>query len=116
MAQSSAGTVESNEVKELIPFGRNVLVRPVETDTYKGNLIIPDMAKDKCPVIGHLMSVGGKIEEEELEGLRPGDKVIYGKYSGVELKLDNNTRFIYLNIDDILGKVVSYDGLVEDQG
>ena len=113
MAQSSAGTVESSEIKELLPFGRNILIEPLETPTYKGVILLPDSVKEKAPVIGYIRGIGGKIDEDEMEGIKPGDKVIYGKYSGVEIRLDNNTRFIYLNVDDILGRVIGYNDVAE---
>ncbi len=62
-----------------------------ETST-KGGLIIPDTAKEK-PLVGKVIAVGpGKRDghgKRQALGVKSGDKVIFGKYSGTEIKIDN---------------------------
>lgn len=95
---------------KITPLGDRVLVRPNEKDeTRKSGIIIPDTAKEK-PQEGKVVAVGkGKASDEgkllPME-VKPGDTVLYGKYSGTEIKLDDVDHLI-LHQDDILGIVVS---------
>lgn len=88
------------------PLGDRVLVKPLEEkEVKKGNIIIPDTAKEK-PQQGEVVAVGkGKTTEDgkliPME-LKVGDKVLYGKYSGTEIKIDDK-EYLILHQDDILG-------------
>lgn len=88
------------------PLGDRVLVKPLEEkEVKKGNIIIPDTAKEK-PQQGEVIAVGkGKMTEDgkllPME-VKVGDKVLYGKYSGTEIKIDGQ-EYLILNQDDILG-------------
>lgn len=88
------------------PLGDRVLVKPLEEkEVKKGNIIIPDTAKEK-PQQGEVIAVGkGKTTEDgkliPME-VKVGDKVLYGKYSGTEIKIDNQ-EYLILHQDDILG-------------
>jgi chaperonin GroES len=71
----------------------------------KGNIIIPDTAKEK-PQQGEVIAVGkGKTTDDgkliPIE-VKVGDKVLYGKYSGTEIKIDGE-EYLILHQDDILG-------------
>ena len=87
------------------PLGDRVLIKPLEEKEEKrGSIIIPDTAKEK-PQEGEIVAVGrGKItdkgEVKPLE-LKVGDKILYGKYSGTEVKIDNK-EYLILHEDDIL--------------
>lgn len=76
----------------LVPLHDRIIVKPSEPEEVtKGGIIIPDTAKEK-PMQGEVIAVGnGKITEEgkvmPLQ-LKPGDKVLYGKYSGTEVSVD----------------------------
>ncbi len=88
------------------PLGDRVLVRPMEEkEIKKGGIIIPDTAKEK-PQEGEVIAVGpGKTGDDGKTiamTVKKGDKVIYGKYSGTEVKLDNED-FLLMREDDILG-------------
>lgn len=91
---------------KIVPLGDRVLVRPNEKeDARKSGIIIPDTAKEK-PQEGTVVAVGkGKIGEDgkvlPME-VKAGDKVLYGKYSGTEIKIDDVDHLI-LHQDDILG-------------
>lgn len=93
---------------KIMPLGDRVLVRPVEKDEIrKSGIIIPDTAKEK-PQEGKIVAVGkGKVTEEgkviPME-VKVGDAVLYGKYSGTEIKIDDKDHLI-LHQDDILGIV-----------
>jgi len=88
------------------PLGDRVLVQPLEQkESKKGGIIIPDTAKEK-PQEGKVIAVGkGKTTDEGkvlTMDVKAGDKVLYGKYSGTELKLDGEDVLI-MHQDDILG-------------
>lgn len=90
------------------PLHDRVLVQRVkEEEKTKGGIIIPDTAKEK-PVEGKVIAVGsGKVLEDgsvrKLE-VKPGDRVLFGKYSGQEIKVDGEEMMI-LREDDIVGIV-----------
>jgi len=87
------------------PLGDRVLVKPdsAEEKTASG-LFIPDTAKEK-PQRGTVVAVGGgKVENgTKIEmTVKAGDKVLYGKYSGTELTIENE-EFMIMRESDILG-------------
>lgn len=84
------------------PLGERVLVERVEEDTKtKSGIIIPDNAKEK-PLMGIVKALGVKAQEGKI--LKEGDKVLFGKYKGTEIKLDSQ-EFIVLELEDILGVI-----------
>jgi len=86
---------------------RLVVKRISEEEKTKGGIIIPDSAKEK-PLEGEVIAVGnGKVlENGKLHPLavKTGDRVLFGKYSGTEVKLHGEERLI-LREDEILGIV-----------
>ncbi|EKB7895491.1 co-chaperone GroES [Campylobacter jejuni] len=79
------------------PLGKRVLVKRVEeTKTTASGIIIPDNAKEK-PLMGEVVAVS-----KEIIDIANGDKIVFAKYGGTEIKLDNN-EYLVLNLDDILG-------------
>ncbi len=88
------------------PLHDRILVRRVEeADTTRGGIIIPDSAKDK-PQEGEVISAGkGKISEEGKVrplDVKEGDRILFGKYSGTEIKLDGED-FIIMREEEVLG-------------
>ncbi|GHT32791.1 10 kDa chaperonin [Endomicrobiia bacterium] len=88
------------------PLGEKVLVKPTETkEVKKGGIIIPDTAKEK-PQEGEVIAVGAgkKTEDGKVVALdvKKGDKVLFGKYSGSEVKF-NDVEYLIMSQDDILG-------------
>ena len=88
------------------PLHDRVLVkRFTEEERSKGGIIIPDTAKEK-PIQGEVISAGqGRVSEDGK--LRPldvkkGDRVLFGKYAGTEIKLDGE-EFLMMREEDILG-------------
>lgn len=83
------------------PMADRVLVEPTaaETTTASG-IIIPDTAKEK-PQEGTVVAVGPGKKDEEMT-VKVGDKVLYGKYSGTELKLDGKD-FLIVKESDLFG-------------
>ncbi|MFQ5936409.1 MAG: co-chaperone GroES [Acidiferrobacterales bacterium] len=90
------------------PLHDRVIVRRLEEETTSaGGIVIPDTAKEK-PVQGEVVAVGkGKITENgEIRPLdvKPGDKVLFGKYSGTEVKLGNE-ELLVMREEDIMGVI-----------
>src|ERR1700691_5577554 len=88
------------------PLGDRILVKRIkEEEKTKGGIIIPDTAKEK-PQEGKVVAVGkGKVTEEGklvAPDVKAGDRILFGKYSGSEVKLDGEEHLI-LREDDILG-------------
>ena len=90
------------------PLHDRILVRRIEeSETTRGGIIIPDTAKDK-PQEGEVVSVGkGKINEEGKVrplDVKEGDRILFGKYSGTEIKLDGED-FVIMREEEVLGIV-----------
>ncbi len=88
------------------PLHDRILVRRVEEEgTTRGGIIIPDSAKDK-PQEGEVVSAGkGKISEEGKVrplDVKEGDRILFGKYSGTEIKIDGED-FIIMREEEVLG-------------
>ena len=87
----------------ITPLADRVLVAPVEAETKTASgIIIPDTAKEK-PQKGIVVAVGPGKKDEPLT-VKEGDAVLYGKYSGTELKLDG-TEYLMMRESDILAIV-----------
>ena len=92
--------------QKIRPLQDRILAKRLsEEEKTKGGIIIPDSAKEK-PQEGKIVAVGkGKISDEgktiPLE-VKVGDKVLFGKYSGTEIKLDGEEHLI-LKEEDVLG-------------
>jgi chaperonin GroES len=90
-------------------YDRIVVKRLDEEETTHNGIIIPDSAKEK-PQQGEVLAVGhGKrLEDGKLVALdvKVGDRILFGKYSGSETKLDS-TEYIIMREDDVLGIVDS---------
>lgn len=94
---------------KLKPLQDRILIKRLEEEQKtKGGIIIPDAAKEK-PQEGKVIAVGdGKVLENGQKiklSVKAGDKVLFGKYSGTEVKVDGEELLI-LREDDVLGIVV----------
>ena len=94
-------------VAKLKPLGDRVLVKPlVEEEVTKSGIIVPDTAKEK-PQRGEIIAVGpGRLDEEGKHiamELKKGDKVLYAKYAGTEVKIGDD-EYLILRESDILAK------------
>jgi len=90
----------------LRPLHDRVLVRRLEEmDDKHGSIIIPDTAKEK-PQEGKVIAVGtGKVTEDGKKlplALKEGDRILFGKYSGSEVKLDGQ-EYLIMKEEDVLG-------------
>ena len=91
---------------KLRPLPDRLLVERVEEEEKtKGGIIIPDTAKEK-PAEGKVVAVGkGKVDENgkpiAME-VKKGDRILFGKYSGTEVKIDGK-EYLIMREDDVLG-------------
>jgi chaperonin GroES len=90
------------------PLYDRVLIRRVaEEEKTKGGIIIPDSAKEK-PAEGEVIAVGnGKVDDKgtlRALNVKKGDRILFGKYSGNEIKIDGVDHLI-MREDDILGVI-----------
>ncbi len=105
----STAALKKGEAKVNIrPLHDRVIVRRLEEETKSpGGIVIPDTAKEK-PIQGEVVAVGkGKLlESGELRALevKPGDKVLFGKYSGTEVKLGSE-ELLVMREEDIMGVI-----------
>jgi chaperonin GroES len=87
----------------LKPLADRIIVRPSKAEEMtKGGIIVPDTAKEK-PVWGEVIAAGpGRISDEGkliAPAIKTGDKVLYGKYSGTEVTVDNEELLIMRESD-----------------
>jgi chaperonin GroES len=93
---------------KLRPLQDRILVQRVEEETKtKGGIIIPDTAKEK-PAEGKVVAVGnGKVGDDgnraALE-IKVGDRILFGKYSGTEVKIEGE-EYLIMREDDVLGVI-----------
>ncbi len=92
-------------MEKMAPLGNNVIVKPsAEEEKTKSGIIIPDTAKEK-PHEGEVIAIGpGKVNKqgERLPmDVKAGDKVIYAKYTGSEIKVEGE-KYLIMPVTDIL--------------
>ena len=79
------------------PLGKRVLIKQVEQEEVtKSGIVLPGTASKEKPITGEVLAVG-----KEVEDVKSGDKVIFEKYSGTEMK-DGDDSFLILDIDNVL--------------
>ncbi|HVH89112.1 MAG TPA: co-chaperone GroES [Terriglobales bacterium] len=91
---------------KLTPLHDRILVRRIEEgETVRGGIIIPDTAKEK-PQEGEVIAVGAGKKNEKGErqplDVKEGDRILFGKYSGNEIKIDNE-EFLIIREEEVLG-------------
>lgn len=104
--RSTMATVRKPRLK-VFPLADRVAIRPIEeTEDMKGGLYIPDTAKEK-PIQGEVIAVGpGRLEKGQrvpME-LKVGDRVVYGKYTGSQVELEDE-EIILIKESDVIAKV-----------
>ena len=79
------------------PLGKRVLIKQVEQEEVtKSGIVLPGTTSKEKPITGEVLAVG-----KEVEDVKAGDKVIFEKYSGTEVK-DGDDSFLILDIDNVL--------------
>jgi chaperonin GroES len=97
---------KERENMKIRPLQDRILVQRVEEETTtKGGIIIPDTAKEK-PVEGKVMAVGkGRVGDDGKViplDVKKGDRILFGKYGGTEVKLSGE-EYLIMREDDVLG-------------
>jgi len=92
------------------PLHDRILIKRVEEkETIKGGIIIPDTAKEK-PQEAEVIAVGGGKKTEEGKvipmDVKAGDRILFGKYSGTEIKIDDE-EYLIIREDEVLGIIES---------
>ena len=84
------------------PIGERVLVKPVKVEEKTASgIILPGAGEKERPNIAEVIAVG---KGEKLEDIKVGERVVYSKFSGTEIK-DGEEKYIVLNIQDILAVI-----------
>ena len=101
----SVNTLEKPLIEMITPLQDRIVVeRAVEEEKSKGGIVIPDTAKEK-PVRGTIVAAGpGKrLESGQIQpmSVKVGDEILFGKYAGTEVKLDNK-EYIVMREDDVI--------------
>ena len=79
------------------PLGKRVLIKQVEQEEVtKSGIVLPGTASKEKPITGEVLAVGKDVED-----VKAGDKVIFEKYTGTEVK-DGDESFLILDIDNVL--------------
>ena len=85
---------------KLVPLGDRVVLKPlVAEETTKSGIVLPGQDKEK-PQQAEVVAVGPGTSEVKME-VKKGDKVIFSKYSGTEVKLEENDKYIVVKQEDI---------------
>lgn len=90
------------------PLADRIVVQAKETESKTaGGIVIPDTADKDKPMQGTVLAIGnGKFIDGQLQPLqvKVGDKVLFGKYAGTNIKL-NNTEYLIMREEDVMGVV-----------
>ncbi len=93
----------------LKPVDERVLIKPLEEEEKKvGSIIIPDTAKER-PQMGEVVALGDDVPKKEggkvlSEVLKVGDRVVYSKYGGTEIKFEND-EYLIVSRNDVLAVI-----------
>ena len=110
MAQATKRAMAQSTPTKLHPLHDRVLVKRLEErEEMHGSILIPDSAKEK-PQEGKVIAVGtGKVTDDGKHlplAVKQGDRILFGKYSGNEVKLDGE-EYLIMREEDVLGILVS---------
>lgn len=95
------------DVTKIKPLADRILVKPVEEEEKtKGGIVLPDTVSKEKPQVGEVLAVGpGRTNDDGKTfpiQFKKGDKVIYAKYSGTDIKGDDDEDYLILSEKDIL--------------
>jgi chaperonin GroES len=94
-------------IKGIKPLGDRVLVKPThKEEKSKGGILLPDTVSKEKPQVGEILAVGPGSTNKEGKlvpiAVKKGDKVVYAKYSGTDIKGDDDEDYLLLSEKDIL--------------
>ena len=95
------------DVTKIKPLADRILVKPVEEEEKtKGGIVLPDTVSKEKPQVGEVLAVGSGRTNDDGKTFpmqfKKGDKVIYAKYSGTDIKGDDDEDYLILSEKDIL--------------
>ncbi|NLL62349.1 MAG: co-chaperone GroES [Candidatus Atribacteria bacterium] len=95
------------DIKKIRPLGDRILVKPLEEEEKtRGGIVLPDTISKEKPQLGKVLAIGpGRTNDEGKTFPLPfkiGDMVVYAKYSGTDLKDDEDEDYLLLSEKDIL--------------
>lgn len=95
-------------VPNIRPLADRILVEPEDAETKtKGGIVIPDTADKEKPVRGVVIAIGtGKYIDGKIQPLqvKKGDKILYGKYAGTNIKLEGK-EYLVMREEDVMGVI-----------
>lgn len=95
-------------MKKIRPLSDRIVVQPREVETKTaGGIVIPDTADKDKPIQGTVIAIGtGKFVEGKIQPLqvKVGDKILFGKYAGTNVKLDEH-EYLVMREEDVMGVV-----------
>ncbi|MCD6252947.1 MAG: co-chaperone GroES [Thermotogae bacterium] len=85
------------------PLGERLLIKPIkEEKKTEGGIVLPDTAKEK-PMKAEVVAISRELEDDDDFDVKVGDKVIFSKYAGTEIKVDDED-YIIIDKGDVLAK------------
>ena len=100
----------SKDTPKICPLNDRIVVQPEEAETKTaGGILIPDTADKEKPMVGTVLNVGnGKYVEGKRQPLdvKPGDKILFGKYAGNNIKFEGR-EYLIMREEDVLGVLAS---------
>ena len=95
------------DIKKIKPLGDRLLVKPIiEEEKTRGGIVLPDTVSKEKPQVGEVLAVGpGRTNDDGKTfplKFKKGDKVVYAKYSGTDLKGDDDEDYLLLSEKDVL--------------
>jgi chaperonin GroES len=92
------------------PLGNRVLIKRKEAQATRGGILLPDSAQEK-PKQGTVVAVGpGNYDDQgklQPMNLKVGDDVLFSSYAGTEVETENDTEYLIMTEDDVLGVLVT---------
>ena len=89
---------------QIKPLGNRILVKPIKEEEIRGGIVLPETAEKEKKAQGKVVALGNGDEVVKM-GLKIGDTVVYGKYSGEDIEMDENGkkeeyRILYVGRED----------------
>lgn len=97
--------MSSNVAPKIRPLGDRIVVEPKLESKSAGGIVIPDTAEGK-PMEGTVIAIGsGRYLDGKILPLqvKVGERILFGKYSGTNVKLDNNKEYLVMREEDVMG-------------
>lgn len=91
--------LDESNLPMLKPLGVYLLVEPEESPAEKSGIIIPDKAKEFYPICAKVLDLGDEVPDGKFD---KGDRIIYSKYSGLEIRMSSELRYFLIPYQDVV--------------